>query len=614
MVNRALERQPIVTAMVAAMLVAASGNGAGADGGLSFLSAPAFDDRPVFQAPPQPAPAPNAANPANAPAALAPQGGMTGSLLDIPTPLTQAPATAPLVPLAPAPAATPLLSGPTRATVTAPAFDTPSEPVAAEADDPQPVEDPLAVPQYDRALASRLAKMAARLGSGSADMIPSTAEVWQAAGLPEPVAKVAGFSPSQPLPLARPSMFNLRLALAMLSQGRPRQDDERIRLAQGDKGDQVLSLSGGQVTLAVIQQALANMGLQQDPQGPLRVPVILAEDTVLTLNPGDMLEMSRPDGAFVLSFGRVEIEGATIRSVGPENEIITSFAPFLAVAGSGALRMRQATIEGLGFGDTAKFGGISVLGHVLRPMSDPTEITDNTFTDVTSLAITGVREALVSGNRFGDMRGGAVRLYNSPKSHVTGNLFYGAASTNAIRILDRSHEAVLSGNVLLAGERAGIVVRRSNAADIRGNVVWGRDGAGVKLQETECSLVARNQVLDSRQKGVEIRSSAATTVRSNVIAGNRSAGVWISAQSRDALTEVTSNRLLGNGSGIVGATAATVALDGNDMTAQLPRLSDGDLTEAALLLARDLTGATPLTLTGAEAVPPAPISCGGDAT
>ncbi|WP_371155872.1 right-handed parallel beta-helix repeat-containing protein [Jannaschia sp. 2305UL9-9] len=477
--------------------------------------------------------------------------------------------------------------------------------------EPEPAEvvDPMAPPSYDRATAARIAGISRALSQGG-DV--SVDEIRAAAGLAPRAASVTGFRQQMILPPAQPSVFNLRLALTMLSQGRQRQDDERVRLAQGTRGDTALAFSGGLVTLATLRDAMTRTGMQTDPSGPLRIPVVLLEDTVLRLSPGDVIEMSRTDGAFIMSFGRVEIDGATLRTVGELNTTIQSYRPFIVVAGTGSMTMRDATIEGLGFGDTAKYSGVSVLGHPLRPMDGVTEILDSRMSDVLSLSLTAVNGARVTGNRFADMRSAAVRMSASPRSAVSDNIFHGAGPTNAIRVLDRSDNVSLTGNILLSGERAGIVVRRSHAAMVASNVVWGRDGGGIKLQETTCGVIADNTLLDSRQKGIEIRASMAATVRNNLIAGNRSAGIWISAQANDAMTEITANRLSGNGAGLVGATAASVSLVSNDLTAQMPRLADGDLTDASAAIAGDLTGDAPMLLTGAGAIAPAILTCEGD--
>lgn len=580
------------------MTLAATGIAAAAGDGASFLSAPAFDERPAFGAAPQPAPVVSAplvtAQPATqaapqAPVAMAPMFRSKTSAPAFDAPVSTAPVFA------------------------APVFDAPVNrapvaPVVEQAETVAPV-DPFALPAYDRSIGMQLRDVSARMGRGEAVTVE---EIRTAAGLPRRAGSPSSFRQHEALPPAQPSIFNLRLALAMLSQGRQRIDDERVRLAQGDRGDTALALSGGVVTLSTLREGLARTGMQADASGPIRVPVILLEDTVLRLSPGDLLEMSRTDGAFIMSFGNVEIEGATLRTVGEANATIQSFRPFVVVAGTGSMTMRGSTIEGLGFGDTTKYSGLSVLGHPLRPMDGVSEVLDSSFSDVQGLSFTGIRQGRVLGNRFSDVRGSAVRLSASPRSVVGDNIFHGAGPTNAIRILDRSNDVHLTGNILLAGERAGIVVRRSHGPMIEGNVIWNRDGGAVKLQDTECGVIAGNTLIDSRQKGIEVRTSAAALIRNNLIAGNRSAGIWISAQADDSVTQITDNRLMSNGAGLVGATPASISLTGNDLTGQMPRLADGDLTSASAELAMDLTGDVPLLLTGSEASVPSQLVCGGD--
>ncbi|UWQ19665.1 NosD domain-containing protein [Jannaschia sp. M317] len=546
-------------------------------------------------------PAPAQAAPAAASGLLA--GGASRRLLDLPKD------TGPVAPqVAPAFLVTPRPARPDRQ-AEAPAVEVEDIPhlapiVVSSAEAAMP-------PALDRTAQARLRELVRRLSDPHAEL-PTDAELRAVAGLPPREAAAAPYQRLDPMPAAAARVFNLRLALAMLSQGRTKEDNEKVRAVQLDRGDTVLSLSGGLVTLSMIHEGLARTGLQTTP-GPIEVPLILMEDTVLRLGPGEELALSRPHGAFVMSFGRVEIDGATIASRGGENERAPSYAPFVAIAGSGSLEMRRATVTGLGFGDTDKFAGLSVLGHPLRPATRQTVILDSQLSDMVGVALTAIHRGRISGNRFTDMRGNALRVAASPRTEVSENIFAGTAPTNSIRLLSHSDGARLTSNLLLAGDRAGIVVRDSRGPQVLGNVVWGRSGAGVKLHRTACAQVAGNVLIDSRQKGIEIRESRATEIAGNLIAGNRSAGIWVSAQARDAATHLRANRLQGNGAGLTGATAAHVTLVANDFSAQLPRLADGDLTQASTALARDLTGTAPLTLSGSTRVPAAIVDCSEDA-
>ncbi len=409
------------------------------------------------------------------------------------------------------------------------------------------------------------------------------------------------------LPKARAEVSNFRLVLAILSQSYGNKDNLDVTMAQGDRGFDTLLFREGEVTLDDIRAAMRSSG--QDPefsQGApvLRRPVVLWEDTILRLTPADNLRFSRPDGAFIISLGRVEIEGSDLSVTGGENPHAPEFVPFLTVAGGGSLKMVGARVNGLGFGKTPKFSGVSVAGHTLMPPLGNTVIADTEFNDVFTLSIAGRNDARITGNTFEDMRHNALGLAGAPGTEISGNLFFGSAPTNAIRVLDNSDDTKVFGNILLSGERAGILVQgRSDRVAVTDNVVWRRGGSAIKFLKTECSLAAGNLVLDTSQKGIEVRKSNGSTVRNNTIVGSLSAGVWISAQPAGAVTHVTDNSFFGNSAGVSTAVGAQVVLAGNDLRKQFPRLLDGDIALQTRAILTDLTGQQPVTITASGTGP-----------
>lgn len=410
-------------------------------------------------------------------------------------------------------------------------------------------------------------------------------------------------------PMATGDIFDLRLGLVMLSRGQKGGLNDIARQAQGNRGDRVLAMSGGLVTLASLRAAIAESGLAP-VDGPLRVPVVLMPDTTLRLTAGETLEMSRTDGAFMMSFGRVEVLGASLAATGSPNPHVAAFAPVLIVAGQGSLLMQGATVTGLGFGDSTRYAGVAVMGQALRTPIGRTSVRDTVFRDSAGLVIEMAPDPVITNNHFVDMRSAALRLITSSHAIVRDNHFSGEAPTNAIRILSGSVQANLSGNVLLGGTRVGILVSDSYDAVVTDNLIWNRDGGGVKLQHASCGLVVGNTLLRGRQKGVEVRASEGVRVTSNLLVANRSGGIWISAQSANAHVGIDANRLRANGAGFVGATAGRLELRGNDLMGQLPRLADGDLVGASNDLARDLTGSADLTVQGAVGPERPAAQCG----
>ncbi len=396
-------------------------------------------------------------------------------------------------------------------------------------------------------------------------------------------------------------VMDMRLGLAMLTQSHGASENKVVLDAQSRDDRNALVLMRGEATLADIRALLLATRLQTTHTGvslTLDVPLIIWSDAALRLAPGEILLLNRSRGAFVLNFGHMTIDGATIGVTGDENLRSLKFNPFVTTAGGGSVQMSQSNIIGLGFGHSPKFSGFSVLRNALFSAQHPTRIINSFFSGIVGVAFNGVSGPLIQGNNFRNMRSNALSLRQSPHARVVLNLFSGGMKTNAIRVEHNSINAVIAGNIILGGSRAGIVVRHdSHNAQVTQNIVWQRDGGGIMLAQSECGQIVDNLVLDNAQKGVEIRSSTDSVVAQNLIASNHSAGVWVSAQTNAAQTFVGNNRLVSNGSGIATATGGSLILQGNDFSAQFPKLLSGDLASQSHHIAQNIRGEKQITLT-----------------
>jgi poly(beta-D-mannuronate) C5 epimerase len=401
-----------------------------------------------------------------------------------------------------------------------------------------------------------------------------------------------------PTQMATASAEGFRTALALLTQVHGGEDNIDILNAHPNGRTEALTFRSGLVTMDHIRASLAQIiprAQMQQWDNTLRVPIILWDDTVLQLGPEDHIQLSRSDGAFIISLGRVDINGSRVGVVGDAPPASKDFVPFFTIGGGGALQMDRAVFQGLGFGNTPKFSGLSVVDHPLLPSLGETRIADSYFDTVLTLSLSGISRAEISGNQFFNMRNNALLLSTSPRTRVQGNLFFGESPTNAIRVLRGSNHSRLTGNVLLQGDRSGILVQgQSNHVEVSGNVIWRRGGGAIKISKSHCSVVRQNVILNSRQKGVDIRASNQITVQANTISGSRSAGIWVSNQSRHAVTYVSDNILSQNKSGLSTATGAQVMLVGNDLSDQLPRLIEGDIVLHNRAVATNLRGAVPM--------------------
>jgi len=421
--------------------------------------------------------------------------------------------------------------------------------------------------------------------------------------------------------------LNMRLGLTMLSQAYGGDDNGTVLAAQPGPDRDALVIAAGIVTLADLRALLQAQGLQQTaPAGPLvlQVPLLVLAGASLQLGPGEVLELSRADGAFVMNFGHLQIQGAAIRSTGAANPASPGFIPFVTTADGGTLWVSGARITGLGFGDTLKFSGFSVMSSMLQGAGRPSRIENSVFEAVMTVAVSATADITLQGNQFRDMRGSALILSRARRAVILDNLFVGPMPTNAIRLEDGAVQALVAGNVVLGGERAGIVVRGSSRdVTLAHNIIWQRDGSGITLLQSDCGRITGNLIIGNGQKGIEVRQSLAAVLRGNTVLSNHSAGIWVSDQPAGTQTLLQDNVLGFNGAGLAAASGADLLMTGNDFSGQFLQFLSGDLAPQSAHIARNMRGDTPMILSAAgrsdlvsevaveAGAAPAPETCSG---
>ncbi|MEM9970530.1 MAG: right-handed parallel beta-helix repeat-containing protein, partial [Pseudomonadota bacterium] len=416
-------------------------------------------------------------------------------------------------------------------------------------------------------------------------------------------------------PKATLGWIDSRLALAPIHHVYGADGAGPIRSAMGDYGTEAVLITGGVATLKQLRDGLTNRQWRYDlaeDRHTLRVPLVVGEDATLRLTDGEYLALSRKDGAFILGLGKLEIVGARVHGTEEESPRHHRFRPFVTALGGAYIA--DAWFADLGYGFSVKYSGLSLISHPTFGQTERTVVRNSRFDRLVTLSVVGIASPEIEGNRFFSMARNALLVSRSANARVSGNLFSGPSPTNAVRVLHGSDGARLTGNVVLEGARAGLLVSDgSDDARMRGNLIWRRDGGGLKLSGVRCGVVERNLVLDDKQKGVEVRDSRDAVVRDNHIIGNRNAGVWLSAMAPDAVTVVEDNVIRENGSGLATAQGGEVALNGNDLTDQYPRFLDGELTHQFRALMGNLNGGTPLVMSALgtrEATVAHPANCG----
>ncbi len=410
------------------------------------------------------------------------------------------------------------------------------------------------------------------------------------------------------------SWTDKRFALASMAQIYGGEDNRDV-LAAG-REDEALQVVSGVLTLDQLRARLTPRHLGWDvTEGAdvLRVPLIIGPDATLKLNSGETLLLGRDDGAFIVNYGRLEVEDGEISATGSVPEDTNLFSPFIASVGSGTVYVTNSTFRRLGFGFSAKFSGFSIIAHPTMRPRERNVVEGSRFDELVTVALVGIRHAELRGNRFFDMRRNPLLVSRSPDALIDGNLFSGPSPTNAIRVSNGSDRTRLVRNIILEGSRAGLLVSSgSDNVMVLQNVIWKRNGGGIKLHDVTCGQIEANVILDDKQKGVEIRSSRNAQVLRNRIIGNTNAAVWVSAQKPEDVTYVIDNLMRENGSGLSAASGGDIALKGNDLSNQFPRFLDGDITQQFRAIIADLKGNTPILLDSGGVRPTgqlAPPSC-----
>ncbi len=406
-----------------------------------------------------------------------------------------------------------------------------------------------------------------------------------------------------PVPVEGQSL-DLRLAVTMLSQSYGPDGTFNVLAAQTNPNLKALVLRKGTANLADIRRLLQENQLQTvAPDGVLRldVPLVVWSGAGLVLGPNDKVELNRSTGAFLINFGHLDLNGASISGAGAANPASPSFMPFVTTADGGSVAVKNGHFLHLGFGVAPAFSGFSVMRSIVHTADRQNHVEASRFEDLVSFTIDGASDVVVDGNRFTDMRGGSIVVTHSTNATIRSNLFSGKMPTNAIRLADASLGAVIEGNVVLGGKHAGILIGKdSGSAVISNNIIWKRAGGGISVSNSDCEKITGNLVIDNTQKGIEVRDSLDARVEQNTILSNHSAGIWVSGQRKGAQTWLAGNTLAANGSGLAGAIGESIYLDANDFTRQFPQFLSGDLTAQFRSVALDLRGTKPIVLLASD--------------
>lgn len=364
----------------------------------------------------------------------------------------------------------------------------------------------------------------------------------------------------------------------------------QLRRALPAENAPALFIRGGRVTLDELATAAPKGAFEaKGSTYTARWPIVIWTDAELVLQPGERLELEDKDGAFIINAGLLKLHQAAISGSGTTNVRHPNFRPFVTTALTGALQAAGASFSGLGFANFAPMEGVSIFGGALFPARAASFVIDSDFEDAGILSIRNAKDVVVRDNRFRSMRGPAILLHNASRVSLLSNVVIGTQKAQGIALKAGTTRVDVAGNVVLENNGGGIFVANgSNDIQIDANLVSGNGQSGISLSRAACVAISRNVISDNRQGGILIRQSPLSRVESNRLVGNRGMGIAVMEQPAGGRVSVVDNEFLFNRSGLYGASADEVLLNGNDFSGQRPVILDGEFaTRMPALLALD---------------------------
>lgn len=399
-----------------------------------------------------------------------------------------------------------------------------------------------------------------------------------------PVPSLAAGQAERPLTVAVPllpgtarvDLADLQAAMTQLTILSGAND--HLAVLQAQTRDAIY-VRAGQITLPELARALDAAGqdglVLRNGTYLLSRPLVVWSDAALRLGQGEALVMDRSSGAFLMSFGDLVIEGASLSSTGddplPQSP---DFSPFVLVAGQGTFRAEAAEFHDLGMPGTRLFGGVSVMTQGLLAAPVPVQIADNHFDQIGKLALIGADGARVVGNRIA----ASLLLDGGQGQLVQDNDIAPGASGVGLRVTGAAKALRLQGNLVQGSASTGILVDRGvTGLTLLGNMVLGNAGDGISLSRVSCVSVQGNLSQGNGGVGLRLKDQNGLVVAGNALLDNGAAGLELSDQSATAGTaRLEQNLIAGNREGLRGAGIGAVLLLANQTRDQLPRLFAGE--------------------------------------
>lgn len=406
------------------------------------------------------------------------------------------------------------------------------------------------------------------------------------------------------------SVSNARLALMQLVTATGESGAARMMQDDGGAARDAIYLQSGEASLSELAATLAETHPDaltlDDGTATARLPIVVLQGAELTVGAGETLALDPEAGAFVLSLGRVVVDGAAILGAAGGAD---GFRPFLAGVGQDSLSLSDSSFTGLGFGDGAYSAGVSLTGRGLLGNGASAPISGNTFRDLRGVTVSGIDAPEIIDNDFEASRGTALRIDGGSGGRVAENLFAATGGAHALKISGTDHIAVARNRFEDGAGKAVRIDNEVNGVRFAENFVTGFAGTAITLAEgAGCVQLSYNVIAGNGGAGVKAERMGTLVFDGNVLSGNRGPGIALAEQRPGARSLLIRNTLADNRSGIRATGIEMLRLAQNDLDAQRPRLLSGDLDQItpAFLRAERGPGSADIAVRGvaAEAAPP----------
>ncbi|TFL16185.1 right-handed parallel beta-helix repeat-containing protein [Jannaschia formosa] len=401
-------------------------------------------------------------------------------------------------------------------------------------------------------------------------------------------------APSAPA-AATVSVGDLRLGLLQAALHVGPEGHDAIMAAQPDEAASAIFLRSGVATLAGLHAAVQDTelaaGLRRTGEDGVFVatrPIVILQGASLKLVPGEELQLDAREGALLLSFGDLGIEGARVVAIGTDDEAPGAFRPFIASLGPATLTLTEAELSGLGFEGGPMTSG---LAHVVRGLiqsREPLRLHDARLLDIHGATIIGGEGLEVLRAAFLGARGTALSVKSVASVRVEDSRFENGSGPYAIRIAEAGDAVALRRNSLLDGRHGGIRIEEGTfGARLSDNTILGFSGTAIALAEgAGCLRLDANLVRDNGGDGISARHTGSLVIDGNIVTGNGGAAISLSTPAPRAELLVSGNRIAGNRTGLRGVMLGALRLAGNDLSGQSPRILSGDLSQVVPALLR----------------------------